>query len=150
MIYYQQYSPMLFCKDLEILHEGGCTLYEVRRALGRNARRKACAEPRMAYERNAICTKTIGSNSYNETYSNPFQVLCHRPRGLKEKVGGACGCPAQRSCEKAHEIQMALRSASITDRVKFIVCGSDRRTYRSQYHLECSKRFNNKCKYLRF
>lgn len=123
--------------DLEVLHEGGCTLYEVRKALGRNVKKKACSEKRMTFEQNAICTR------HNVTYANPFKALCAmRPR-LREKIGGVCGCPFQRSCEKAHELQQSLRSAPINERTKFVVCGSDWRTYRSQHHLECTRRYNS-------
>lgn len=127
---------MLFL-GLEILHEGGCTLYEVRQVLGRNAKRKACAERRREFEKNAICTKR------NETFSNPFEALCLAAPGLRENVGGVCGCPFQRSCQKANEIQETLRTVPVNERTKFVVCGSDTRTYRSSYHLECSRRYNH-------
>lgn len=121
------------------MHEGGCTLHEVRNALGRNAYRKACAEPRKSFERNAICT------TRNETYSNPFKALCIHPASLREKVGGICGCPFQRSCEKAREIQRIIRQAPVSERLEFVVCGSDWRSYRSKHHLECARRYNG-CK----
>lgn len=127
--------------DLEVLHEGGCTLYEVRKALGLNVKKKACSEKRITFEQNAICTW------HNVTYANPFKALCAmRPR-LREKIGGVCGCPFQRSCEKAHELQQSLRSAPINERTKFVVCGSDWRTYRSQHHLECTRRYNS-CRFI--
>ncbi|XP_037044515.1 serine protease inhibitor dipetalogastin-like [Bradysia coprophila] len=126
-----------FMPNLQVLHEGGCTLYEVRKALGLNVKKKACAEKRITFEQNAICT------THNVTYANPFKALCAmRPR-LREKIGGVCGCPFQRSCEKAHELQQSLRSAPIHERTKFVVCGSDWRTYRSQHHLECTRRYNS-------
>lgn len=126
-----------------MLHEGGCTLYEVRKALGMNVKKKACAEKRITFEQNAICT------THNVTYSNPFKALCAmRPR-LREKIGGVCGCPFQQSCEKAHQLQQSLRSAPVNERTKFVVCGSDWRTYRSQHHLECTRRYNS-CMFNRF
>lgn len=125
-----------FIPNLEILHEGGCTLFEVRRALGRNARKKACSENRRMFEKNAICT------NHNQTFMNPYQALCKGPARLREKVGGVCGCPFQKSCDKADEIQQSIRTAPIRERTRFVVCGSDMRTYRSQYHLECTRRYN--------
>lgn len=83
-----------------------------------------------------MCTKL------NETFSNPFQALCAKSTGLREKVGGACGSTFQRHCERAHEIQLSLRRAPINERTRYIVCGSDMRTYRSKHHLECTRRFN--------
>lgn len=121
---------------LEVIHEGGCTLFEVRKALGSNARKLACGETRRIYEKNPMCTKL------NETFSNPFQALCAKSSGLHEKVGGACGSTFQRHCERAHEIQLSLRRAPINERTRYIVCGSDMRTYRSKHHLECTRRFN--------
>lgn len=121
---------------LGILHEGGCTLYEVRNILGQNLRSKSCSVPRKSFERNPICTRQ------NVTYDNPFRALCEAPRAVREKVGGTCGSPYQRSCERAREIHQAIRVATTSERTKFIVCGSDWRTYRSKYHLECSRRYN--------
>lgn len=122
--------------ELKVLHEGGCSLYEVRKILGRNLKRKACAEKVLSYEKNPICTQN------NVTYANPFETLCTRPPGgAREKVGGVCGSPAQRACEKVLEIQRMIKE-SPGDRDKYLVCGNDMRTYRSQYHLECSSRFN--------
>lgn len=115
-------------------------MWEVRKAFGRNIKHKACLEKRRLFEQNAICSRR------NETFLNPFQALCTKPRGLREKVGGACGCPFQRSCERAHAVQESLRQAPISERTKFIVCGSDRRTYRSKHHLECTRRYNT-CKF---
>lgn len=111
-------------------------MFEVRKILGRNLKRKACAEKARAYEKNPICTQN------NVTYENPFETLCARPPGgAREKVGGVCGSPEQRNCEKVLEIQRMIKK-SPADRDKFLVCGNDMRTYRSQYHLECSSRFN--------
>lgn len=121
---------------LKILHEGGCTLYEVRNILGKYMRSQSCSMPRRSFEVNPICSKQ------NVTYANPFKALCDSPRGIREKVGGACGCPFQRSCERAKEIHKAIRVAPVSERTKYIVCGSDWRTYRSKYHLECSRRYN--------
>lgn len=63
----------------------------------------------------------------------------------REKLGGVCGSPVQKSCEKVHRIQESLKSASITERTKFLACGTDLRTYRSEHHLECSRPYN-RCK----
>lgn len=119
-----------------MIHEGGCTLFEVRKALGKNARKLACGETRRIFEKNPMCTKL------NETFSNPFQALCAKSTGLREKVGGACGSTFQTHCERAHEIQLTLRRAPINERTRYILCGSDMRTYRSKHHLECTRRFN--------
>lgn len=128
--------------DIRILHEGGCTLHETYRALGRNAHAKACESPRRKFEINPICTQT------NHTYSNPFEAICASGGKMhaREKVGGTCGCPIQRSCERVFKIQESLRSASIMERTKFLACGSDLRTYRSEHHLECSRPYN-RCKF---
>lgn len=56
--------------DIRILHEGGCTLHETYRALGRNAHIKACALPRRTFEVNSVCTHD------NRTYDNPFVGKC--------------------------------------------------------------------------
>lgn len=125
-----------FYPSLGILHEGGCTLYEVRKILGRNLRSKSCGIQRKSFEINPICTRQ------NVTYANPYRALCEAPRAVREKVGGSCGCPFQRSCERAKEISNAIKLAPISERTKYIVCGSDWRTYRSKYHLECSRRYN--------
>lgn len=129
-------NAIVLCIALEVLHEGGCTLFEVRKALGNNTRKLACGETRRIFEKNPMCTKL------NETFSNPFQALCAKATGLREKVGGACGSTFQRHCERAHEIQLSLRRAPINERTRYIVCGSDMRTYRSKHHLECTRRFN--------
>lgn len=131
-----------FPTDIRVLHEGGCTLHETYRALGRNAHVKACTLPRRLFEKNPICT------SSNQTYENPFITIC-LAGGLmhaRERVGGVCGNPVQKSCEKVHKIQESLKSASITERTKFLACGSDLRTYRSEHHLECSRPYN-RCKW---
>lgn len=62
-----------FLPSLEVKHEGGCSLLEVRRSLGRNLKHKACAESRRGFEMNPICL------SNNITYKNPFQAICDRP-----------------------------------------------------------------------
>lgn len=129
----KKYYPF---SGLEIAHEGGCSLYEVRKSLGRNLRDKSCNLSRKTFEVNPICTRR------NETYANPFKALCEGPRGVREKVGGACGCPFQRDCERAKQLSDAIKTAQISERTKYIVCGSDWRTYRSKYHLECSRRYN--------
>lgn len=121
-----------------MLHEGGCTLHETYRSLGRNAHIKACSSPRRMFEKNPICT------SHNQTYENPFVTICLAGSYMhvREKIGGTCGNPTQRSCEKVQKIHDSLKSASITERTKFLACGSDLRTYRSEHHLECSRPFN--------
>lgn len=121
---------------LQVIHEGGCSLYEVRKILGRDLRTKACSVPRRTFEVNPICTRQ------NVTYANPFKALCDAPRAVRERVGGVCGCPFQRSCERAREIHLSIKAAPHDERTRYIVCGSDFRTYRSKYHLECSRRFN--------
>lgn len=124
--------------DIRVLHEGGCTLHETYRALGRNAHVKACSSPRRMFEKNSICT------SNNQTYENPFVTICLAGNFMhvREKIGGACGNPTQRSCEKVTKIHESLKSASINERTKFLACGSDLRTYRSEHHLECSRPYN--------
>lgn len=116
-------------------------MHETYRALGRNAHAKACSSPRRNFEKNPICTTS------NQTYPNPFAAICASGGiiHMREKVGGSCGCPVQRSCEKVHRIQDSLKSAAITERTKFLACGSDLRTYRSEHHLECSRPYN-RCK----
>lgn len=127
-----------FQTDIRVLHEGGCTLHETYRALGRNAHVKACSSPRRMFEKNPICT------SNNQTYENPFVTICLAGSFMhvREKIGGPCGNPTQRSCEKVTKLHESLKSASITERTKFLACGSDLRTYRSEHHLECSRPFN--------
>lgn len=128
--------------DIRVLHEGGCTLHETYRALGRNAHNKACSSPRRTIESNSICTTS------NQTYSNPFMAICSVGGSMhvREKVGGTCGCPVQRSCERVRKIQESLKTATLSERTKFLVCGSDLRTYRSEHHLECSRPYN-RCKF---
>lgn len=130
--------PFILKADIRVLHEGGCTLHETYRALGRNAHVKACSSPRRMFEKNPICT------SNNQTYENPFVTICLAGgfTHVREKIGGPCGNPIQRSCEKVTKIHESLKSASITERTKFLACGSDLRTYRSEHHLECSRPFN--------
>ena len=67
-------------------------------------------------------------------------------RGMREHVGGTCGCPIERSCRKANQILESIRMAPASERTQFVVCGSDMRTYRSKYHVECASRFNH-CKF---
>lgn len=157
--------------DIRVLHEGGCTLYETYRAFGRNAHTKACSIPRRTFEMNPICTNN--NRTYDnpfagkvflyfslqltlrksvdwplkwiKTLSIILAICANGPIMVREKVGGVCGCPVQRSCEKVHKLQESLKSASITERTKFLVCGSDLRTYRSEHHLECSRPYN-RCK----
>lgn len=124
---------------IKVLHEGGCSVHEVYRALGRNPHEKACAERRRTFEINPICTVQ------NKSFSNPFMTICQTSRPTREKIGGTCGSPIQKSCEFAHRIQQSLMSAPASERTRFIVCGSDLRTYRSEHHLECSRRYNQ-CK----
>lgn len=133
----------IFQTDIRVLHEGGCTLHETYRALGRNAHVKACTSPRRLFEKNPICT------SSNQTFENPFITICLAGAlmHVREKVGGICGSPVQKSCEKVHKIQESLKTASISERTKFLACGSDLRTYRSEHHLECSRSYNH-CKSL--
>lgn len=110
--------------------------------MGRNIKEKACAERRRHFEINPVCT------SHNRTFANPFAALCHYPALPREKLGGSCGDSKQKSCETANRLQNALSSASGTEKLRYIVCGSDLKTYRSEHHLECSKRYNpskNKC-----
>lgn len=135
------YWFVFFSIDIRVLHEGGCTLHETYRSLGRNAHVKACTSPRRMFEKNSICT------SSNQTYENPFIPICLGGGLLhvREKVGGVCGSAVQRSCEKVHKIQESLKTASINERTKFVACGSDLRTYRSEHHLECSRPYN-RCK----
>lgn len=115
------------------------------RALGRNAHVKACSSSRRLFEKNPICT------SYNHTYENPFQAICSASglQHVREKVGGPCGNPTQKSCEKVRKMQESLKTASITERTKFLACGSDLRTYRSEHHLECSRPYN-RCRFTSF
>lgn len=127
---------IFFTTGLDVLHEGGCTLYEVRKILGTDLRRKSCDLPRRMFEINPICTRQ------NITYANPFKALCDAPRAVREMIGGACDCPFQRSCARAKAIHLSIKAAPINERTKYIVCGSDWRTYRSKYHLECSRRYN--------
>lgn len=63
-----------FHPNLTIRHEGGCNLHEVKRLLGRNVKRKACAEPRKNFELNPVCLAN------NITYPNAYQALCEKPR----------------------------------------------------------------------
>lgn len=129
---------MVSSTGLGVLHEGPCSLFEVRQALGRHRKQRACADTRRPYEKNPICTQPN-----NHTYENPFEALCAQPPGgLREKVGGTCGSTTQRHCEKAQALSRTLREAGARERVQHLACGSDLRTYRSPYHLECSKRFN--------
>lgn len=128
-----------FNPTLSIVHEGGCSLREVKKVLGHNHRKKACMNKRRQFEKNPICT------NMNQTYMNPFEVLCKRPKHVKERIGGICGCPYQRSCEKSSQLQKAIRFAPIKERQQFVVCGSDRKTYRSRHHLECARQYNS-CK----
>lgn len=67
-----------FSPDIRILHEGGCTLHETYRALGRNAHIKACALPRRTFEVNSICTHD------NRTYDNPFVGKWTLSRGVRQ------------------------------------------------------------------
>lgn len=121
---------------IRVLHEGGCTIHEVYRALGRNAREKACAEARRDFEINPVCV----TNS--KTFLNPFAAICFGKRAVHERLGGRCDSPSQRSCQLAHRLQRSLGSAPGSEQTKFLVCGSDLRTYRSKHHLECSRRYN--------
>lgn len=113
-------------------------MHETYRSLGRNAHIKACSSPRRMFEKNPICT------SHNQTYANPFVTICLAGSSMhvREKIGGTCGNPTQRSCEKVQKIHDSLKSASITERTKFLACGSDLRTYRSEHHLECARPYN--------
>lgn len=73
-------------------------------------------------------------------------VSVHIP-GTMEKRGGKCGCPIQRSCEKSKFLSKSLRRSPKAVRERLAVCGSDRKTYRSQHHLECSRQLNSrKCR----
>lgn len=121
---------------IQVVHEGGCTIHEVARILGRNSREKACAERRRHFEINPVCT------SHNRTFANPFAALCQYPAVPRQKLGGACGAPKQKSCEAAERLQKSLQSATGNENIRFIVCGSDLKTYRSEHHLECSKHYN--------
>lgn len=67
-----------FVPSLDILHEGGCMIHEVRQALGRGYRAKACDEPRRKFERSYVCTRS------NETFENPFQAICAKPSEAAE------------------------------------------------------------------
>lgn len=129
---------LTFSTDIRVIHEGGCTLHETYRALGRNAHVKACSSPRRMFEKNPICT------THNQTYENPFVTICLASSftHVREKIGGICGNPVQRSCEKVGRINDSLKTASINERTKFLACGSDFRTYRSEHHLECSRLYN--------
>lgn len=48
-------------------------IHEVRQALGRNFRKKACNEPRLKFETSAVCSRS------NKTFENPFKALCINP-----------------------------------------------------------------------
>lgn len=113
-------------------------MHETYRALGRNAHIKACASPRRHIEKNPICTTN------NQTFPNPYAAICSSGGAvhLREKVGGTCDCPIQRSCERVQKLQESLKSASLNEKTKFLACGSDLRTYRSEHHLECSRPYN--------
>lgn len=122
---------------IHVLHEGGCTIHETYRVLGRNAREKACAESRRHFEINPICVTN------NKTFLNPFEAICFGKRASHERVGGTCESTSQRNCQLAHRLQQSLRSAPGNEQTRFLVCGSDLRTYRSKHHLECSRRYNS-------
>ncbi|XP_055706453.1 serine protease inhibitor dipetalogastin-like [Phlebotomus papatasi] len=124
-----------FIPTINIVHEGGCTIREVRKSLHRQFRMKACKLPRRRFEKNVVC----GHN--NKTYDNPFEALCTKPR-IHEKLGGKCFCPFQMSCEFATLINRSFFNATRAEKERYIVCGSDRRTYRSHHHLECSRRLD--------
>lgn len=114
-------------------------MLETYRALGQNAQNKACVEPRRLFEMNPVC------NHRNQTYANPFAAICQLGARFSEKAGGVCGCPMQRSCERLQKLQRSLSAAAISEWTKYLVCGSDLRTYRSEHNLECSRRYN-RCK----
>lgn len=126
---------MNFLTALEIRHEGGCSVHEVQKSLGRSSHEKACAELRREFEKNEVCLIN------NITYRNPFQAICDSPR-LRERTGGRCFCPFQRSCNAAKQIMLSLRRLPVAEKTKYTVCGNDYKTYRSRHHLECARRHN--------
>lgn len=103
--------------------------------MGRNSHDKACAETRRTFEKNEVCLAN------NITYKNPFQAICEVPR-LRERAGGRCFCPFQRSCNAAKQIMQHLRRLPEEEKSKYIVCGNDYKSYRSRHHLECARRHN--------
>lgn len=125
-----------------MLHEGGCTVPEVRRMLKRqnvtHIVHEACRNPRREFEQNPVCS------GRNQTFANPFQAICELKGRVHEKTGGACGCNSQKSCQQSHEFHRQMKTLSHSERSLYAVCGSDWRTYRTRHHLECSRRFN-KC-----
>lgn len=89
-------------------------MHDTYRALGRNAHVKACASPRRHIEKNPICTTN------NQTFINPYAAICFAGGviHLREKVGGTCDCPTQRSCERVQKLQESLKSASLNENYK--------------------------------
>lgn len=94
-------------------------MHETYGILGRNAHVKACASPRRHIEKNPICTTN------NRTFPNSYAAICSADGviHMREKVGGTCDCPIQRSCERVQKLQESLKSASLNERTK--VCNSN-------------------------
>ncbi|XP_066904264.1 serine protease inhibitor dipetalogastin [Halyomorpha halys] len=119
--------------DIEIKHEGGCSVDEVHELYP--SREKVCAISKHHYEYNPVC----GVDEL--TYLNPFVFLCYCP--LTEAVfsGGECHCSSHDACLNAinldDEYEECRKEVDLKE-----VCGSDGLTYRSKDHLLCAARNN--------
>ncbi|XP_069681109.1 serine protease inhibitor dipetalogastin-like [Periplaneta americana] len=110
--------------DLEVVHDGGCSLQETLKTAART-KSKACWLARNRYEWNPLC------GTDNITYPNPFILLCYQPE-VKVQFQGECDSQTHRSCQK-------VNSENIRIDPDTAVCGSDGFLYKSEDHFVCAK-----------
>jgi len=122
-----------FGQCLDVLHDGGCTVEEVKQRL--RSRAEVCDMARNFYEVNPVCGKD------GEVYGNPYILLCYKPN-VKAKYMGECDSPLHRACQTAVNIDKGKMATPGP------VCGSDGLTYTSGYHLDCASN-NDKHLYMR-
>ncbi|XP_046671227.1 serine protease inhibitor dipetalogastin-like [Homalodisca vitripennis] len=113
-----------FGQCLDVLHDGGCTVEEVRERM--KTRAEICELARSFYEYNPVC----GNDDIS--YANPYIMLCFRPN-VEEKYMGECDCPEHKACQAAVDIDSGAMECPGP------VCGSDGLTYTSIHHLDCAK-----------
>ncbi|XP_076397751.1 serine protease inhibitor dipetalogastin-like [Megachile rotundata] len=118
--------------DLRILHDGGCTTWDVYKVYGNSD--KVCEIAKTRYEWNPVCA------SDGQTYSNPFEFLCYIADMKRLVSDDECGTRTQQSCAQLELDTTSENSTAFTPEDE--VCGSDGVTYQSTHHLQCYTRRN--------